>query len=119
MGTKIIQDGNKFGLFSTFSDRIWALDLTEEEMIELWAKQAAHRAREEMRKWLDDLKDERHWQEPMTLDEALENHRTHPAHAAEEWDKGFLPEIEFDDQLLKQFPGKVRPRPIREQDDGC
>lgn len=101
MGMRMIkQDNGKFGLFSTFDDRIKAFDLSEEEMIEIWKERAAIRAEEEMKDWLAEAKGERpRHSTPMTTKQALEKHRfienrDNPENADDiEWDDKIKEEL--------------------------
>ena len=77
MGMRMFkQDDGKYGLFSTFDDRICAIDCDEEEMIQLWRERAANRAEQEMRDWIAETKGERpRHSNPMTLKQALKEHK--------------------------------------------
>lgn len=102
MGTRIIrQDDGKYGLFSTISDRIYAIDCTREEMIQIWRERAVRRAEQEMSDWLDSLEDHRHFRasETLTLNEALKKHTFHSAKVRKI--KEYAGEAEFDDELRK------------------
>ena len=116
MGTRIIQqpDG-KFGLFSTISDRIWAVDCTEAEMIRIWRDRAAASAEKEMREWLEEVKDkERNWRSSsMTLGEALKGHRFHKPGLAEKHPE-YAGEVEFDEEVRKL---KTKKEPEPEDDE--
>lgn len=120
MGMSLIrQPDGKWGLFSSYSDRIVALDLTREELIEAWAEQAANRAREEMRRWIavNEGEEQGYEPKPKTLNQALKEHRTHAATLPETDNTDYLEtlkgEMEIDDELLARFPGKVRKKPKR------
>jgi hypothetical protein len=72
MTTKIIiQDDDKFGLYSTISDTIYAIDCTKEEIIKIWKESAAQQAEKEMERRLESNRGK------MTLEEALNNHIFH------------------------------------------
>ncbi len=103
MATRIIlQDDNKFGLYSTVSDRIWAFDLTEDEMIEAWKERAALLAEQEMKEWIADVtgKGRRPYlkQEALTFKQALKQHRFHNVNFAER-NPEYTSEVELDNEL--------------------
>lgn len=103
MGTKIIkQDDGKFGLFSTISDRIWAFDCDEAEMIRIWRERAAERAEKEMKEWLADVQGKGRGPkaESMTLKGALRSHQFIDPKLAEK-DPAYQPEVDLDVELKK------------------
>ena len=76
MGTRIIkQPKGKFGLFSTISGRIYAIDCDEQEMIRIWRQRGAERAEREMVEWLEQTKSGHFLDESMTLNAALKEHQ--------------------------------------------
>jgi len=90
MGMKIItQPDGKYGLFSTYSDTIIAIDCDEEEMIRIWRDRAAAEAEREMKSWLAQARGEepRIWAEPLTLKQALKDHLFHGEKDKAEWDQ--------------------------------
>ena len=118
MGTQIIkQPDGRFGLFSTYSDRIYAYDMTEEDMVEVWKKRAASQAEEEMRKWLAEIEADHPHSKPISLDEALKDHQSHPENAAEIWRPEYAEEVEWDKKLQERFPGKIKTYEERQQDE--
>ncbi len=104
MGTRIIkQDDGKFGLFSTVSDRVWAIDCNEDEMVEIWKERAAEKAEHEMREWLADVQGKGKGQRrdnSMTLQESLEVHQFLSEDCVER-NPEYQSEFDFD-KLLKQ-----------------
>lgn len=102
MGTRIIkQDDGKFGLFSTVSDRVWAIDCTEDEMVEIWKERAAEEAEYKMREWLADVQGKgRRQTNSMTLQESLEVHKFLSEDCVER-NPEYQSEFDFD-KLLKQ-----------------
>lgn len=103
MGHKIIKQGDgKYGLFSTISDRIWALDCNEAEMIRIWRRRAAERAEKEMKEWLAEIKGDgpRPSQGTITLKQALKEHQfVDPTLAVK--DPTYQPEVDFDVEIRK------------------
>jgi hypothetical protein len=112
MGTKlIVQDDGKFGLWTTFSDQIYALDCSEEEIIQIWRERAAERAEQEMRDWIAEARGEKPGVpgSRMTLKEALKSHLFHgePAEGLDgpEWV-----------QFIKERKDEVLPRRRKPRD---
>ncbi len=109
MATKIIrQEDGKFGLFSTVSDRIYAVDCDEAEMIRIWSRNAAERAEEDKRKWvlekkrwLEEIKIPRLRKESsITLKQAIKEHQFVTAEFAAE-NPEYQDEFEFDQEIQK------------------
>ncbi len=104
MGTQMIkQDDGKFGLFSTISDRIYAIDCDEAEMIQIWKDRAAERAEEEMKRWLEETKGKRPaMSKPITLKQALRDHQFHDNPKLLESHPEYKGEFDFDEVLRKR-----------------
>ena len=101
MGLRIIlQENGNYGLFSTISDRISALDCTEAELIQIWRDRAAERAEEEMKGWLEDIKEGR-MHGTMTAKEALKTHKFHSEKFVKKHPPEYDGEIEWDKELRK------------------
>lgn len=82
MGHQIIkQPDGRFCVFSTMVDSIVYTDATAEELADLYAVEAAEKARIETRRITDAVRDGRarsiYGQFAMTYDEALTEHRNH------------------------------------------
>lgn len=77
MGMQLIkQPDNKFGLFDHYNDRIFLIDATDEELVEVWKTRAALRAEAEMRQWLKEVKTGKYrlHEKPISLKKALSMH---------------------------------------------
>lgn len=74
--TLIKQSDDKFGLFDTHYDRIFVIDATDEELIQVWKTRAALRAEAEMREWLEEVKTGKYrlHEKPISLQKALKMH---------------------------------------------
>lgn len=103
----ILMPDGKFGLFSTVSDRIWAIDCTEADVINIWKAKAARSAEDEMRQWLKEAKERGTAAGGcMSLEEALQEHVfLHPG------DSAALEESRvFDEALRKMCPEETKPQ---------
>lgn len=104
MGMKIIKDGDKFGLFSTISDRIIAIDCDEAEMVQIWKDRAAERAEKEMKEWLAEVKGEKphmpNTGEVLTVKKALKDHQWLDPKLAVKHPE-YKEEVDFDVELRK------------------
>lgn len=96
MGNQIIQqpDGH-YAVFSTSTDTITVYDATEDEIVEMFAEEAAERARRSVRDTIAKVKsgDPRaaYFQFAMTWEEALKDDREHGGEAWKDFDDRGLP----------------------------
>lgn len=67
----VVQDNNKFGLYSTVSDTIYAINCSKEEIIAIWVEKMSRQAEEDMVNWISNVDSGRG---VISLEDALDYH---------------------------------------------
>lgn len=95
MGNQIIkQPDGRYAVFSTSTETITVYDATEDELVEMFAEEAAERARRSVRDTIAKVNSDprdAYFQFTMTWEEALRDDRKHGGDAWKDFDADGLP----------------------------